>query len=67
MKKFLFAIFVTLMMTGCAAETVMTAGTVAEGKKQEAENAAQQKQKIVDGMEEARKKAEERKKALEEI
>lgn len=67
MKKVLLLGLVLLFTVGCAADLVVSSGVVAEGKKQEAENAAEAKQKIVDELEAQRKLQEERKKQLEEI
>jgi len=68
MRKLLIlvAIMAVFGLTHCATDVLVTTATTAEGRKQEAEQAAETKQKILEGMEENRKKLEERKKQMEE-
>jgi len=68
MKKLLTMIVMLAVfgLGGCAADVLVTTGAVAEGRKQEAEQAAETKKQILEGMEKNQKALEERRKQLEQ-
>ena len=66
MRKLVLALVLGMFLCTCATDVVVTSGAVAEGKKEEIEQAQKNKQDILDKYEEQRKAQEERKKEMEE-
>ena len=57
---------VTLLLTGCGAETVTTAATVAKLQAQQIEEAQKQKAQITQQLDQAQQQAEQQRQAAEE-
>jgi len=66
MRKAVLIFLFSLMMAHCATDVIVTSGTIAEGKKEEAEQAEKNKQDLLDKYEEQQKAEEERVKQMKE-
>lgn len=67
MRKLILLLVLASTLIGCAADVAISSGIAAEQKKQEVEQADDQKEQILNGIEEQRKQEEERKNEIEDI